>query len=185
MCDATPVQRPPTGSRAVSAPGRSVATGQVQDQSRELFGLPGPRWKRSSALVDVEGVRPNTPCVDVQEREPVSAGKGRPGIDVEAVRVPLHGVHDEVPVHDRLEAVLDPHERLRRVRSATDQVADAEEAVAPRIEAKRGERPLESAEAPVDVADDDVAPARVGGDSPDAAVFRGGRRHPSVPDARY
>ena len=59
--------------------------------------------------------------------------------------------------HHHLEAALDPHERLGAVRAAADQITDAEEAVASRVEAQLGERPVEGAEAPVYIADDEVA----------------------------
>ena len=59
-------------------------------------------------------------------------------------------------------SALDPRQRLVALRSAADEVADAEQAVAPRVEVARVERALERPEQPVDVSRDEVATDAVG-----------------------
>ena len=71
-----------------------------------------------------------------------------------------------VIAHDRgLEAALKPHERLGRVWPAIDQIADPEEAVGNGIKAKLRQRAVQGAKAAVDVANDKIAPARIGANS--------------------
>ena len=67
---------------------------------------------------------------------------------------------------DRCEATLQPIDGLSRVRPARDEAADADEAVALRLEGEGGEGVLEGAEAAVDVADDEVPSVLVAGERP-------------------
>ena len=68
--------------------------------------------------------------------------------------------------HDRLKAPLKPLERLGRVRASIDEIADAEEAVAFRVEVQSVESTLKGAEAPVDVTDHEVATVDIGRKDP-------------------
>ena len=62
---------------------------------------------------------------------------------------------------NRFETVLKPVKRGARVRTKIDEIANAEEATAVRIEVEGDQRALKRAETPMHVADDEVAPARV------------------------
>ena len=72
--------------------------------------------------------------------------------------------------HDHgLKAALEPHERLGRVRTTVDQIADPEEAVGNGIKAKLGQRALQSAKTPVHVAHDEIPAGDVDAE-PDGGV---------------
>ena len=66
-----------------------------------------------------------------------------------------------VTQHDGLESLLEPPERLFRVRATIDQVPDAEEPVGTRVKPDRSQSGVERAEATVHIADDEVAAKRV------------------------
>ena len=63
-----------------------------------------------------------------------------------------------VPLAD-FETPLKPLESVTRVWAAIDEVADAEEAIASRIESELGQGPLNRPETTVHVADNEIAPA--------------------------
>ena len=66
-----------------------------------------------------------------------------------------------VTQHDGLETLLEPPERLFRVRATIDQVPDAEEPVGTRVKPDRSQSGVERAEATVHIAHDEVAAKRV------------------------
>ena len=55
-----------------------------------------------------------------------------------------------------IEAPLEPHERLGRVRTTVDQIAHAEEAGASTVKAKLAERAVQGAKAAVHIAHDEI-----------------------------
>ena len=57
------------------------------------------RTLRHQTPSSTSNVTANAPRVDVKQREPVPARKGRTRVDVPAIADPLHLVHHEVPVH--------------------------------------------------------------------------------------
>ena len=79
---------------------------------------------------------------------------------------PAQGGAIMITQHDRLKAPLKPLERLGRVRASIDEIADAEEAVAFRVEVQSVESTLKGAEAPVDVTDHEVPTVDIGRKDP-------------------
>ena len=72
--------------------------------------------------------------------------------------------------HDHgLEAVLDPHERLGRVRTAVDQIAEPEEAVGSGVKAKLAQCAVQGAKAAVHVAHNEIPAGDVDAE-PDGGV---------------
>ena len=67
--------------------------------------------------------------------------------------------------HHGLESSLEPHQRLGRVRTAVDQIANPEKAVGNGIKAKFGQGAIQGAKAAMHVANDKIAPARIGANS--------------------
>ena len=62
-----------------------------------------------------------------------------------------------VAQHHGIETLLEPPQRLLRVRTAIDEVPDGKEPVEVRIERDRAQGALKGAEAAVHIADDEVA----------------------------
>ena len=67
---------------------------------------------------------------------------------------------------DRREPGLKPYQRISRVGTAVDEITDAEESIAHRVEAQSIESTLEGAEAPVDVTDHEVPTVDIGRKDP-------------------
>ena len=74
------------------------------DRIRAWGGTGGPDDQASGGLVDLERPRADAPRVDVKQRKPVAARKGRTRVDVPAIGDALNLVHHEVPVHQGTKA---------------------------------------------------------------------------------
>ena len=74
-------------------------TRKLLDRIRAQGCTGGSDDQASGHLVDVERPRAKAPRVDVKQREPVAARKGRTRVDVPAIADQLHLVDHEVPVH--------------------------------------------------------------------------------------
>ena len=79
--------------------------------------------------------------------------------------------------HHGLEVALEPHERLGRVRTSVDQIADPEEAVGSGVKAKLAERAVQGAKTAVDVANDKIAATRIGSNSAGPDTLHGRNPH--------
>ncbi len=89
-----------------------------------------------------------------------------PGRGRRAALCPEPTQHGAIVVaqHDGLKTLLEPPERLFRVRPVIDKVPDTEESVRRRIERDRAHGALKGAEAAMRIADDDVATQLVEGE---------------------
>ena len=169
---------------ALTTPGASVAVVPAEQRGLDRRPVASLEIGHGAGPAPVHGPRVDDPDVPVRrldrDREgqaPQGAPPARhlvvrdPLLPGFVRRLPVAGEPVEehlfvVPAHRGVDTPFgEPGKRLHRSGPTVDEVADREQAVVPRLETHRLEGPLERAEAPVDVAGDEVPSGLVPSDS--------------------